>query len=83
MRNATRRAQGEQSKFRAFCKRRGLLSILKENRYSTGAGASHEPSRRALQARRRIPERNFKRGARGGNHARDAEAGEEIEQTAA
>ena len=31
------------AKFKAFCKRRGPLSILKENHYSTGAGPTHEP----------------------------------------
>jgi hypothetical protein len=31
------------AKFKAFCKRRGPLSILKENEYSTGAGTTAEP----------------------------------------
>ena len=40
--------KAEQSKIRAFMKRRGPWSMLKEPEYSTGAGASHEPIRARL-----------------------------------
>lgn len=40
-RNAANKAF--KAKFKAFCRRRGINSILKDNHYSTGAGPSHEP----------------------------------------